>query len=208
MLVRGEFWVEKPKEARNVIRLDATKIRRSDWYICVAERYHHRWHQSRTLTKNTINIIIINPLIIIIRVVDPQRPANFGPNICLCRYCSTYSPLQEVSNNFTMKHSFSLIASVALFGSLAAAFAPTNNQAARFSSSLHVMPVDIASVQIQQPPLVASFQQRSALRNGIQNYMASTLEDSSTLTLSLKERPPPPTAEELAAKKRNFNLCG
>ena len=46
----------------------------------------------------------------------------------------------------------------------------------------------------------------SPLQDGVRNYVASSFEESTTMTLSLKDRPPPPTKEELAAKKRNFNL--
>ena len=45
----------------------------------------------------------------------------------------------------------------------------------------------------------------SNLQQGIQNYLESPLE-SSTMALSLKDRPPPPTKEEIAAKQRNFNF--
>mmetsp|Transcript_116756 Transcript_116756/g.326627 ORF Transcript_116756/g.326627 Transcript_116756/m.326627 type:complete len:133 (-) Transcript_116756:101-499(-) len=47
------------------------------------------------------------------------------------------------------------------------------------------------------------------LQQGVQNFVSLGPESSletSTMTLSLKDRPPPPTKEELAAKKRNFNL--
>jgi hypothetical protein len=45
----------------------------------------------------------------------------------------------------------------------------------------------------------------SHLQQGILNFMESPLE-SSTMALSLKDRPPPPTKEEIAAKQRNFNF--
>ena len=45
----------------------------------------------------------------------------------------------------------------------------------------------------------------SNLQQGIQNYLESPME-SSTMALSLKDRPPPPTKEEIAAKQRNFNF--
>ena len=68
--------------------------------------------------------------------------------------------------------------------------------------------VDHASVAL------ALGQQQSsspALQAGIGNYLSSAQSEndpmnSNTFMLSLKDRPPPPTAEELAAKKRNFNL--
>jgi hypothetical protein len=46
----------------------------------------------------------------------------------------------------------------------------------------------------------------SHLQQGINNYVLESSMESSTMALSLKDRPPPPTKEEIAAKKRNFNL--
>lgn len=68
---------------------------------------------------------------------------------------------------------------------------------------LAAMEVNVAAVQhpgtFQNPS--------SAMQGGLQKYMnAPAAMESSTLSLSLKERPPPPTVEELAEKKRNFNL--
>mmetsp|Transcript_13725 Transcript_13725/g.33234 ORF Transcript_13725/g.33234 Transcript_13725/m.33234 type:complete len:105 (+) Transcript_13725:64-378(+) len=68
--------------------------------------------------------------------------------------------------------------------------------------------IEINVATLQQNPAVSTLSSTSSMQDGIQQYLngpASPLE-SSTLALSLKERPPPPTAEELAAKKRNFNL--
>ncbi|CAJ1939901.1 unnamed protein product [Cylindrotheca closterium] len=65
--------------------------------------------------------------------------------------------------------------------------------------------IQINVASLQQHPGVSS---TSSMQDGIQQYLngpASSLE-SSTFAVSLKDRPPPPTAEELAAKKRNFNL--
>jgi hypothetical protein len=77
--------------------------------------------------------------------------------------------------------------------------------------SIAAIPVTIAHVQMQESFSVPmTTQQQSAFNDGIRSYvnsLPSALEDSSTVTLSLKERPPPPTQEELATKKRNFNLC-
>eukprot|EP00571_Detonula_confervacea_P008860 CAMPEP_0172324890 /NCGR_PEP_ID=MMETSP1058-20130122/52575_1 /TAXON_ID=83371 /ORGANISM="Detonula confervacea, Strain CCMP 353" /LENGTH=132 /DNA_ID=CAMNT_0013041303 /DNA_START=127 /DNA_END=525 /DNA_ORIENTATION=+ len=56
----------------------------------------------------------------------------------------------------------------------------------------------------QQSPITTS----SSLNDGIGRFIAqepSTIL-SSTNVLSLKDRPPPPTAEEIAQKKLNFNL--
>lgn len=62
------------------------------------------------------------------------------------------------------------------------------------------------SVVVTQDVIQQQIQQSSPLQDGIRNYVASPFTESTSMTLSLKERPPPPTAEELAAKKRNFNL--
>jgi len=48
-----------------------------------------------------------------------------------------------------------------------------------------------------------------SLSNGIGNFISQESDStimSSTNILSLKDRPPPPTAEEIAAKKQAFNL--
>jgi hypothetical protein len=78
--------------------------------------------------------------------------------------------------------------------------------------SIAAIPVDIAHVKIQESFSVPmTMQQQSMINDGVCSYaqsLPSALEESSTVTLSLKERPPPPTKEELEAKKRNFNLCG
>jgi hypothetical protein len=52
----------------------------------------------------------------------------------------------------------------------------------------------------------------SPMEDGIRSYYDKMMtpvgfdQSSTSMTLSLKDRPPPPTAEEIAAKKRNFNL--
>jgi len=88
------------------------------------------------------------------------------------------------------------------------------------SASAFVVPnTPVAAIQHQQQPSIALvitqdaqqqlLQDRSSpLQDGVREYLSpSTLEKSATtMTLSLKDRPPPPTAEEIAAKKRNFNL--
>jgi parvulin-like peptidyl-prolyl isomerase len=80
-----------------------------------------------------------------------------------------------------------------------------------YSASAFVVP-DTPVVAVPQAVVVTQdavrqqVGQSSPLQDGIRNYVASPFEESTTLTLSLKERPPPPTKEELAAKKRNFNL--
>mmetsp|Transcript_58771 Transcript_58771/g.65795 ORF Transcript_58771/g.65795 Transcript_58771/m.65795 type:complete len:133 (+) Transcript_58771:18-416(+) len=88
------------------------------------------------------------------------------------------------------------------------------------SASAFVVPnAPVTVIQQQQHPSVAlvitqdSQQQllqvrSSPLQDGIREFLSpSSLEESATtMTLSLKDRPPPPTAEEIATKKRNFNL--
>eukprot|EP00578_Thalassiosira_sp_NH16_P012398 CAMPEP_0181124032 /NCGR_PEP_ID=MMETSP1071-20121207/26245_1 /TAXON_ID=35127 /ORGANISM="Thalassiosira sp., Strain NH16" /LENGTH=139 /DNA_ID=CAMNT_0023209271 /DNA_START=113 /DNA_END=532 /DNA_ORIENTATION=+ len=64
----------------------------------------------------------------------------------------------------------------------------------------------IAPVSFDQQ---ASITTSSALNDGIGRFIAeepSSAIMTSTNVLSLKERPPPPTAEEIAAKKATFNL--
>jgi hypothetical protein len=88
----------------------------------------------------------------------------------------------------------------------ASAFAPISLKNARTSAlNLAVLPPPL-NVNAQQP--TAAIQSSSmVLQDGIQNFMsASNPIESSTLSLSLKERPPPPTAEEIAQKKATFNF--
>jgi len=78
-----------------------------------------------------------------------------------------------------------------------------------YSASAFVVPnshVDAVPVAVTQDAIQQHVQQNSPLQDGIRNYVASQFEESTSMTISLKERPPPPTKEELAAKKRNFNL--
>ena len=102
-----------------------------------------------------------------------------------------------------------MMKSVFLFLSLllsTAAFAPTFQHARATALKLAVLPPPLeTTVAFVQHPTVAS-QQSVVMQDGIKNYMASPSIESSTMSLSLKDRPPPPTAEELAAKKANFNF--
>lgn len=65
--------------------------------------------------------------------------------------------------------------------------------------------IEINVATLQQQPTISS---PSVMQDGIQQYLNGPVSplESSTLALSLKDRPPPPTAEEIALKKRNFNL--
>lgn len=79
------------------------------------------------------------------------------------------------------------------------------------SVSAFVIPdVPVATVQpavvLTKNAIQHQVPQPSLLKDGIRNYVASPFKESTTLTVSLKDRPPPPTKEELEAKKRNFNL--
>ena len=89
----------------------------------------------------------------------------------------------------------------------ASAFAPISRQNARTTSALNlaVLPPPL-NVNVQQP--AAAIQSSSmVLQDGIQQFMSTANPiESSTLSLSLKERPPPPTAEEIAQKKATFNF--
>jgi hypothetical protein len=115
--------------------------------------------------------------------------------------------------------SFAILAS--LLASLTAAFSPSGAVTNRISKTTTksttaalALPVDIAHVTTMTEKMTTPMmlqQQQSALNVGVHSFvnsLPSKFDESSTLTLSLKERPPPPTKEEIAAKKRNFNLCG
>ena len=69
------------------------------------------------------------------------------------------------------------------------------------------MMMDQAPIVVEPASEVGPLSYNSAVNNGIGNFIS---QDSSIMTstelLSLKDRPPPPTAEEIAAKKRTFNL--
>ena len=89
----------------------------------------------------------------------------------------------------------------------ASAFAPISRQNDRTLSALNlaVLPPPL-NVNVQQP--AAAIQSSSmVLQDGVQQFMSTANPiESSTLSLSLKERPPPPTAEEIAQKKATFNF--
>ena len=74
-------------------------------------------------------------------------------------------------------------------------------------TAMDVPPAIIATPQSQQQQLASP---STSLNNGIGNFISNGNDESAILTstnvLSLKDRPPPPTAEEIAAKKRTFNL--
>jgi hypothetical protein len=102
-----------------------------------------------------------------------------------------------------MKSAYSLLLVLAVLITVGA-FTPANRVHRKSALSLGVVPPPVelnvaASFHQQQSP--------SAMQRGVQDYLStSTAFDSSSLALSLKDRPAPPTAEEIAAKKNTFNL--
>ena len=84
----------------------------------------------------------------------------------------------------------------------------------RKASALSLVLTDIPQPTSSTIIAPASFDQHvsittSSINDGLRSFVAQDPTNtimSSTSVLSLKDRPPPPTAEEIAAKKRNFNL--
>ena len=106
-----------------------------------------------------------------------------------------------------MKDSYQLLllAFVCLSASVSCFMSPTT--AGRSQSIKLSMMMDQAPIVVEPASEVGPLSYNSAVNNGIGNFIS---QDSSIMTstelLSLKDRPPPPTAEEIAAKKRTFNL--
>ena len=86
-------------------------------------------------------------------------------------------------------------------------FAPI--QSTRSSSSLsavaYMPPATPVEINVATQTLSVQ-QQHSQLNAGVENFLAASSIESSSQALSLKDRPPPPTKEEIAAKQRNFNF--
>jgi len=101
----------------------------------------------------------------------------------------------------------SLLVALSVLFSSASAFVPSQ-KITRKQSSLSALVAPPPAVEINIAAVhQTGLQNPSILQDGLQKYVSTTPSvESSTLSLSLKERPPPPTKEELAAKKRNFNL--
>lgn len=78
---------------------------------------------------------------------------------------------------------------------------------ARSSKTSLAMMMDAPPAVLAPTSIDQSITTASSLNEGINRFIA---EDSAIMTssqvLSLKDRPPPPTAEEIAAKKATFNL--
>ena len=90
---------------------------------------------------------------------------------------------------------------------------PLSRHCKTSSMSMALMDVPLPASSAVIAPI--SFDQQmftttsSSINDGIGRFIAQEPSNaimSSTNVLSLKDRPPPPTAEELAAKKVNFNL--
>jgi hypothetical protein len=89
-------------------------------------------------------------------------------------------------------------------------------QVKKYGSSISMVMPDTPAVSVdmeQASSVVASkgFEASNYLGQqklaSVNNFLKpSTSLESSSNVVSLKERPPPPTAEEIEAKKRNFNL--
>jgi hypothetical protein len=97
-----------------------------------------------------------------------------------------------------------LVLALALAQTLA--FAPHAQKRRESALGLAVIP-PLPVVQISlQPQLVEALSSSSQpLKQGVQSYLREESVSSTTVTLSLQERKIP-TAEEIAAKKRNFNF--
>ena len=70
-----------------------------------------------------------------------------------------------------------------------------------------IMPAATVEINVASPLVTTTT--TNQLQVGVLNYLQddrSSLESSSTMMLSLKERPPPPTKDEIARKQLNFNL--
>mmetsp|Transcript_23647 Transcript_23647/g.29796 ORF Transcript_23647/g.29796 Transcript_23647/m.29796 type:complete len:130 (+) Transcript_23647:74-463(+) len=71
-----------------------------------------------------------------------------------------------------------------------------------------IMPDAPAPTTMEQAPMIqgTNYLEQQKVSSINQFMPTSQILDSSSNMLSLKDRPPPPTAEEIAAKKRNFNF--
>ena len=113
-----------------------------------------------------------------------------------------------------MKSSYMFILSVLVLAAVhVSGFVSPTSRRSTTSLSLAVMdapqqqPATIISLDQQQSPIASS----SYLNNGIGKFISQGDESTSSImtstnVLSLKDRPPPPTAEEIAAKQKTFNL--
>jgi len=106
-----------------------------------------------------------------------------------------------------MKDSYQLLllAFLSLSTSVSCFVSPT---AAGRSKSINLsMMMDQAPMVVEPASEIGPLSYSSAVDSGIANFLS---QESSIMTstelLSLKDRPPPPTPEEIAAKKATFNL--
>jgi hypothetical protein len=129
---------------------------------------------------------------------------------------------QNYNHNITMK-SVCIVLLIALsVSSLVSAFVPSSphnrhNNNRMNTLSMMVSMVDLPPVVVAEVVALPASQlffttagSSTVVESGIRSYLSSTnaadTVQSSTLTVSLKERPPPPTKEEIEAKQRNFNV--
>mmetsp|Transcript_10679 Transcript_10679/g.18779 ORF Transcript_10679/g.18779 Transcript_10679/m.18779 type:complete len:138 (+) Transcript_10679:70-483(+) len=96
---------------------------------------------------------------------------------------------------------------------LATGFVSPHGRRSKTSSLSAVMDVPPAASSAVVAPVSfdqqASIVTSSSINDGIGRFIAQEQSHAimtSTNVLSLKDRPPPPTPEEIAAKKRTFNL--
>ena len=80
----------------------------------------------------------------------------------------------------------------------------------RHGISLSMIMPDAPAALDQAPVVSQNIQSTNYLEqqktSSFNQYLTSDALESSSSMVSLKERPPPPTAEEIAAKKANFNF--
>lgn len=81
------------------------------------------------------------------------------------------------------------------------AFVPPSGTGSKSALKMALVTPPPAIQNVAQIPQVAAFQSASPLNQGINEYVGS-----STQLLSLQDRKPPPTKEEIAQKKANFNF--
>jgi len=97
-------------------------------------------------------------------------------------------------NNRTMKTVLAII--IALTNAIAIAAFAVQPQAPAVN-------IDVPVTQISNIPTVSQLQQPTSFNNYVSTE--SSISSASNV-VALKDRKPPPTKDEIAAKKRNFNL--
>mmetsp|Transcript_19466 Transcript_19466/g.41636 ORF Transcript_19466/g.41636 Transcript_19466/m.41636 type:complete len:138 (-) Transcript_19466:324-737(-) len=112
-----------------------------------------------------------------------------------------------------MKNSYIFVLSFLSAAACVSGFISPDARRSKTSLFLTVMDAPLPASSCVVAPV--SFNQQesittsSSINDGIGRFVAQEPSHAimtSTNVLSLKDRPPPPTAEEIAAKKRTFNL--